>query len=203
MILQFLIARRTPTIRELIVATPLSLSSPWATGLSAHAPSGWSGATSCVATAAAVSPADPVANAQRCPQVHRPGAPSEVKVPVRHRRDCRFGRSSRGSAWPVEDGQTPVWIFVHPHRGTPISVERAERAPGPRSSRPHSRSSKPSLPRPPESLNNFPVASSRVNDEVEVAIERRMGRDGSSRPGREACPAAAGVRASCGADRRA
>jgi len=38
MILLFLIVRRTPTIRELIVATPLSLSSPSATGLSAHAP---------------------------------------------------------------------------------------------------------------------------------------------------------------------
>jgi len=38
MILLFLIVRRTPTIRELIVATPLSLSSPSVTGLSAHAP---------------------------------------------------------------------------------------------------------------------------------------------------------------------
>jgi hypothetical protein len=38
MILLFLIVRRTPTIRELIVATPLSLSSSSATGLSAHAP---------------------------------------------------------------------------------------------------------------------------------------------------------------------
>jgi hypothetical protein len=38
MILLFLIVRRTPTIRELIVATPLSLSSPSANGLSAHAP---------------------------------------------------------------------------------------------------------------------------------------------------------------------
>ena len=38
MILLFLIVRRTPTIRELIVATPLSLFSPSATGLSAHAP---------------------------------------------------------------------------------------------------------------------------------------------------------------------
>jgi hypothetical protein len=38
MILLFLIVRRTPTIRELIVATPLSLSAPSATGLSAHAP---------------------------------------------------------------------------------------------------------------------------------------------------------------------
>ena len=37
MILLFLIVRRMPTIRELIVATPLSLSSPSATGLSAHA----------------------------------------------------------------------------------------------------------------------------------------------------------------------
>ena len=38
MILLFLIVRRTPTIRELIVATPLSLSSPSATGLSACDP---------------------------------------------------------------------------------------------------------------------------------------------------------------------
>jgi hypothetical protein len=38
MILLFVIVRRTPTIRELIVATPLSLSSPLATGLSADAP---------------------------------------------------------------------------------------------------------------------------------------------------------------------
>jgi hypothetical protein len=38
MILLFLIVSRTPTIRELIVATPLSLSSPSTTGLSAHAP---------------------------------------------------------------------------------------------------------------------------------------------------------------------
>ena len=38
MILLFLIMRCTPTIRELIVATPLSLSSPSATGLSALAP---------------------------------------------------------------------------------------------------------------------------------------------------------------------
>src|SRR5262249_40744859 len=37
MILLFLIMRCTPTIRELIVATPLSLSSPSATGLSALA----------------------------------------------------------------------------------------------------------------------------------------------------------------------
>ena len=38
MILLFLIVRRMPTISELIVATPLSLSSPSATGLSAHSP---------------------------------------------------------------------------------------------------------------------------------------------------------------------
>jgi hypothetical protein len=38
MILLFFIMRCTPTIRELIVATPLSLSSPSATGLSALAP---------------------------------------------------------------------------------------------------------------------------------------------------------------------
>jgi hypothetical protein len=38
MIVLFLIVRRTPTIRELIVATPVSLSSPSATGVSAHAP---------------------------------------------------------------------------------------------------------------------------------------------------------------------
>ena len=37
MILLFLIMRCTPTICELIVATPLSLSSPSATGLSALA----------------------------------------------------------------------------------------------------------------------------------------------------------------------
>ena len=49
MILLFLIVRRTPTIRELIVATPLSLSSPSATGLSGSRPraAGWSAATSC------------------------------------------------------------------------------------------------------------------------------------------------------------
>ena len=44
MILLFLIVRRMPTIRELIVATPLSLSSPSATGLSAHAPAQRAGA---------------------------------------------------------------------------------------------------------------------------------------------------------------
>jgi hypothetical protein len=44
MILLFLIMRRTPTIRELIVATPLSLSSPSATGLSARAPAQRAGA---------------------------------------------------------------------------------------------------------------------------------------------------------------
>jgi hypothetical protein len=44
MILLFLIMRRTPAIRELIVATPLSLSSPSATGLSAHAPAQRAGA---------------------------------------------------------------------------------------------------------------------------------------------------------------
>jgi hypothetical protein len=38
MILLFLIMRCTPTIRELIEATPLSLSSPSATSLSALAP---------------------------------------------------------------------------------------------------------------------------------------------------------------------
>jgi hypothetical protein len=38
MIPLFLIVRRAPTIRASIVATPLSLSSPSATGLSAHAP---------------------------------------------------------------------------------------------------------------------------------------------------------------------
>ena len=38
MILLFLIMRYTPTICELIVATPLSLSSPSATGLSGLAP---------------------------------------------------------------------------------------------------------------------------------------------------------------------
>ena len=38
MIVLFLIVRRTPTIRELIVATPVTLSSPSATGVSAHAP---------------------------------------------------------------------------------------------------------------------------------------------------------------------
>ncbi len=44
MILLFLIVRRMPTTRELIVATPLSLSSPSATGLSAHAPAQRAGA---------------------------------------------------------------------------------------------------------------------------------------------------------------
>ena len=44
MILLLLIVRRAPTIRELIVATPLSLSSPSATGLSAHAPAQRAGA---------------------------------------------------------------------------------------------------------------------------------------------------------------
>jgi hypothetical protein len=43
-ILLFLIVRRTPTIRELIVAAPLSLSSPSATGLSAPAPAQRAGA---------------------------------------------------------------------------------------------------------------------------------------------------------------
>ena len=38
MIFLFFIMRCTPIIRELIVATPLSLSSPSATGLSALAP---------------------------------------------------------------------------------------------------------------------------------------------------------------------
>ena len=38
MVLLLLIVRRTPTIRELIMATPVSLSSPLASGLSAHAP---------------------------------------------------------------------------------------------------------------------------------------------------------------------
>ena len=44
MILLFLIMRCTPTIRELIEATPLSLSSPSATGLSALAPAQRAGA---------------------------------------------------------------------------------------------------------------------------------------------------------------
>jgi hypothetical protein len=44
MILLFFIMRCTPTIRELIVATPLSLSSPSATGLSALAPAQRAGA---------------------------------------------------------------------------------------------------------------------------------------------------------------
>ena len=43
-ILLFLIMRRTPTIRELIVATPLALSSQPATGLSALAPAQRAGA---------------------------------------------------------------------------------------------------------------------------------------------------------------
>ena len=44
MILLFLIMRCTPTIRELIEATPLSLSSPSATSLSALAPAQRAGA---------------------------------------------------------------------------------------------------------------------------------------------------------------
>jgi hypothetical protein len=44
MILLFLIMRCTPTMRELIEATPLSLSSPSATGLSALAPAQRAGA---------------------------------------------------------------------------------------------------------------------------------------------------------------
>jgi hypothetical protein len=44
MILLFMIMGRTPTMRELIEATPLSLSSPSATGLSALAPAQWAGA---------------------------------------------------------------------------------------------------------------------------------------------------------------
>jgi hypothetical protein len=44
MILLFFIMRCTPTIRGLIVATPLSLSSPSATGLSALAPAQPAGA---------------------------------------------------------------------------------------------------------------------------------------------------------------
>src|ERR1035438_747274 len=44
MILLFLIMRCTPTIRELIEATPLSLSSPSPTGLSALAPAQRAGA---------------------------------------------------------------------------------------------------------------------------------------------------------------
>ena len=44
MILLFSIMRCTPKIRELIVATPLSVSSPSATGLSALAPAQRAGA---------------------------------------------------------------------------------------------------------------------------------------------------------------
>ena len=44
MILLFLIMRCTPTIRELIEATPLLLSSPSATNLSVLAPTQWAGA---------------------------------------------------------------------------------------------------------------------------------------------------------------
>jgi hypothetical protein len=44
MILLFLIMGCTPTMRELIEATPLSLSSPSATGLSALAPAQRAGA---------------------------------------------------------------------------------------------------------------------------------------------------------------
>src|SRR6202795_3707058 len=63
MILLFLIMRCTPTIRKLIEATPLSLSSPSATSLSALAPAQRAGAQRLCALA----PTGPTGPVRQCP----------------------------------------------------------------------------------------------------------------------------------------
>ena len=89
MILLFLIMRCTPTIRELIEATPLSPSSPSATSLSALAPAQRAGAQRLCALTQMYGPA------------------------VRCKRFCRAGVSGLASMYPASDWSMcsgPSWI---------------------------------------------------------------------------------------------